>query len=46
MIASGDLADGVEQVRGELPMLRHLCSVGGAHPGQIDFAARCSDVEP
>ena len=46
VIASGDLADGVEQVRGELPMLRHLCSVGGAHPGQIDFAARCSDVEP
>jgi len=46
VIASGDLADGVEQVRGELPMLRHLCSIGGAHPGQIDFAARCSDVEP
>jgi benzoate-CoA ligase len=46
VIASGDLADGVEQVRGELPTLRHLCSVGGAHPGQIDFAARCSDVEP
>lgn len=46
VIASGDLADGVEQVRGELPMLRHLCSVGGAHPGQIDFSARCSDVEP
>ncbi|HEX6839806.1 MAG TPA: AMP-binding protein, partial [Polyangia bacterium] len=46
VIASGDLADGVEQVRGELPTLRHLCSVGGAHPGQIDFAARSSDVEP
>ncbi len=46
VIASGDLADGVEQVRGELPLLRHLCSVGGAHPGQIDFSARCSDVEP
>ena len=46
VIASGDLADGVEQVRGELPMLRHLCSVGGAHPGQLDFSARCRDVEP
>jgi benzoate-CoA ligase len=46
VIASGDLADNVEQVRGELPMLRHLCSVGGAHPGQLDFSARCRDVEP
>ena len=46
VIASGDLADGVEQVRNELPTLRHLCSIGGAHPGQIDFSARCSDVEP
>ncbi|HEX8953020.1 MAG TPA: AMP-binding protein, partial [Polyangia bacterium] len=46
VIASGDLADGVERVRGELPMLRHLCSVGGAHPGQLDFSARCRDVEP
>ncbi|MGZ3406348.1 MAG: benzoate-CoA ligase family protein [Polyangia bacterium] len=46
VIASGDLADNVEQVRGELPTLRHLCSVGGAHPGQLDFSARCRDVEP
>jgi benzoate-CoA ligase family protein len=46
VIASGDLADGVEQVRGELSGLRHLCTVGGAHAGQIDFSARCSDVEP
>ncbi len=46
VIASGDLADGVEQVRGELPRLRHLCTIGGAHAGQVDFAARCSDVEP
>ena len=46
VIASGDLADGVEQVRAELPGLRHLCTVGGAHAGQIDFSARCSDVEP
>ncbi|MCU1282241.1 MAG: AMP-dependent synthetase and ligase, partial [bacterium] len=44
VIASGDLADNVEQVRGELPTLRHLCSVGGAHPGQLDFSARCRDV--
>src|SRR6185369_10738504 len=29
VIASGDLADGVEQVRGELPTLRHLCSDDG-----------------
>jgi benzoate-CoA ligase family protein len=46
VIASGDLADNVEQVRGELPALRHLCSVGGAHPEQLDFSARCCDVEP
>lgn len=46
VIASGDLADHVEQVRGDLPTLRHLCSVGGAHPGQLDFSARCRDVEP
>jgi benzoate-CoA ligase len=46
VIASGDLADGIERVRGELPTLRHLCSVGGAHPGQLDFSARCRDVEP
>src|SRR6185503_15114460 len=42
VIASGDLADGVEQVRGELPMLRHLCSVGGAQPRRraVDAGAR------
>ncbi len=46
VIASGDLAHNVDEVRGELPSLRHLCSVGGAHPGQLDFQARMRDVEP
>jgi acyl-coenzyme A synthetase/AMP-(fatty) acid ligase len=46
VIAAGDLAGEVDIVRGELPSLRHLCSVGGAHPGQIDFSALTRDVEP
>jgi benzoate-CoA ligase len=46
IIAAGDLAGGVDQIRGELPTLRHLCTVGGAHPGQIDFSALARDVEP
>lgn len=45
-IAAGDLADNVEAIRGELPALRHLCSIGGAHPGQIDFSALSREVEP
>src|SRR3954471_18680412 len=44
VIASGDLADGIESIRQELPTLRHLLSIGGAHPGQIDFGALCRDV--
>lgn len=46
VIAAGDLASGVDQIRGELPTLRHLCTVGGAHPGQVDFSALARDVEP
>ena len=46
VVASGDLAQSVDAVRGELPSLRHLCTVGGAHPGQLDFGALCRDVEP
>jgi benzoate-CoA ligase len=46
IIAAGDLAGAIESVRGELPTLRHLCSVGGAYPGQIDFSALTRDVEP
>ena len=46
VVASGDLADGVDSIRQELPTLRHLLSIGGAHPGQIDFGALCRDVEP
>jgi benzoate-CoA ligase len=46
IVAAGDLAGAVDSVRGELPTLRHLCSIGGAHPGQIDFSALTRDVEP
>lgn len=46
VVASGDLAPAVDEIRNELPSLRHLCAVGGAHPGQIDFSALCHDVEP
>lgn len=46
VVASGDLAAGVDEIRNELPALRHLCAVGGAHPGQVDFSALCHEVEP
>jgi benzoate-CoA ligase len=46
VVASGDLAEGVDSVRNELPSLRHILSIGGAHPGQIDFSALSRDVEP
>jgi benzoate-CoA ligase family protein len=46
VVASGDLAPAVDAVRNELPFLRHLCAIGGAHPGEVDFSALCADVEP
>lgn len=46
VIAAGDLAGNVDAIRGELPTLRHLCSVGGAHPGQLDFSALTREAEP
>ncbi|MDB4971199.1 MAG: AMP-dependent synthetase and ligase [Myxococcales bacterium] len=46
VVASGDLAKDVDAVRNEVPSLRHLLTIGGAHPGQIDFSALVRDVEP
>jgi benzoate-CoA ligase family protein len=46
VIAAGDLAGVVESVRNETPSLRHLCAVGGAGVGQIDFGALSRDVDP
>jgi benzoate-CoA ligase len=46
VVASGDLAPGVDEIRNELPALRHLCAIGGAHPGQVDFSALCHEVDP
>jgi benzoate-CoA ligase family protein len=46
VIASGDLAGGIETVRNETPSLRHLCAIGGASAGQIDFGALSRDVDP
>jgi benzoate-CoA ligase family protein len=46
VIAAGDLAEGVESVRNETPSLRHLCAIGGAGAGQVDFGALTRDVDP
>lgn len=46
VIASGDSAGGVESVRNETASLRHLCAVGGAAAGQVDFGALTRDVDP
>jgi benzoate-CoA ligase len=39
VVVSSDLAPGLEEIRGDLPSLRHLLAVGGARPGQLDLHA-------
>jgi len=39
VVASSDLLPGLEEIRGELPSLRHVLAVGGARPGQLDLHA-------
>jgi benzoate-CoA ligase family protein len=48
VVTSADLAAVVDEVRAELPLLRHHLAVGGALAGQTDFYALCrdSDQEP
>jgi benzoate-CoA ligase len=46
VVTSADLAAVVDEVRAELPLLRHHLAVGGAVAGQIDFHALTRDADP
>jgi benzoate-CoA ligase len=43
---SGDLTPVIEEVRAELPNLRHLLAIGGARPGETDFHRLTREVDP
>lgn len=45
-VMSADLASLVEEVRGELPELKHLFAVGGALAGHVDFYALTRESDP
>ena len=46
IITSADLAAVVDEVRAELPMVRHHLAVGGARAGQTDFHALTAEADP
>jgi benzoate-CoA ligase family protein len=46
VVTSADLATVVDEVRGELPLLRHHLAVGGALAGQTDFHALTQEADP
>ena len=45
-VVSADLAAVIEEVRDEVPSLKHLLAVGGARPGQEDFHALWRAADP
>jgi acyl-coenzyme A synthetase/AMP-(fatty) acid ligase len=46
VVTSADLASIVDEVRAELPLLRHHLAVGGALAGQTDFHALTREADP
>jgi benzoate-CoA ligase len=46
IVVSADLAESVDQIRGDVPQLRHVLAVGGARPGHLDFHALAREAEP
>jgi benzoate-CoA ligase family protein len=46
VVTSADLAPLVDEVRGELPSVRHHLAVGGALAGQADFHALTREADP